>query len=468
MQDMILPPDDTIVAISSGDGTAYHGIVRLSGPQAYSYCQKIFQADDGSNDFQSLTWERRIGQCFLDEDVVVTAQVYFFKSPRSYTTQDMVEFHLPGSPALLKMVLRQFLNLGARMAGPGEFTARAFYNNRIDLTQAEAVAQMINARSDDQLRAAGRLLEGKLLKNCKSLSKRIAHLLALVEADIDFSDEDIEIANHHQLTTELNSIVQEIKSLIDNSVSWQQLDHLPQVVLAGLANAGKSTLANSLLKMDRAITSSIAGTTRDLVTAPLALAQGECMLVDTAGLGEVEDPLGAQAQELSLQAVKFCDLLLFVIDASKDGWKQEINLLNELQGVAPTLIIANKMDLVTASTQGQLESIAKEFSGELFAISAKHDDNLSQLKRHIEDKLQEVPGCSSESIALTSRQRQSLEDGLARCQAALDMISSNSGFQTEFFALELRESLDYLGGISGKVTSNDVLGIIFSEFCIGK
>lgn len=463
-------PDDTICALSSTAVPAARAIIRLSGPKALAIADTFFQSDTPDTMVTgSPFWRVLKGQWPLEDTVTVPVKIYIFPAPRSYTTEDMAEVHLPGSLPLTQMVLAQLQAHGARMAQAGEFTARAFFNGRIDLTEAEAVAQIINARSDEQLRAASRLLEGKLCNQCKTITEQIAELLALIEADIDFSEEDIEFASVADMTQQLKLCITELDRLLQDALSWDQLNHLPQVVIAGLANAGKSTLANALLQTDRAITSAIAGTTRDLVTAPLKLNQGECLLVDTAGLGDVEDVLAEQTQRLARQTARTCDLLVYVLDISRDHFDQELDLFQQLSGCPRQCVAANKMDLCETEVATRIEKLKKYFDCPILAVSAGKERNLDELRQTIEEQLQLNPGSTAdEAIALTSRQKQALTHGRESLCQAQNLLDESHDVQPEFLALHLREALDHLGTVSGKVVPNDILTIIFSKFCIGK
>jgi len=462
-------PDDTIVAISSAMGIGAQGIVRVSGEDAKKCVSKLFRSDPGQPELASTTgWLWIKGRVILEESISVPADCYMFNAPRSYTTEDLIELHLPGSPPLLQMVLDLLLAGGARMAEPGEFTVRAFLNGRLDLSEAEAVAQLINARSDAQLRAAGRLVEGKLYKICKAISQQLADMLALVEADIDFSDEDIELAHAEELDSRLETLVDELSRLIRASVGWETLERLPQVVLAGLANAGKSTLINRLLDTERAVTSSIAGTTRDVLTAPLHLAQGECLLVDTAGLGPVEDQLADQTQQKTYLQADTSDLLVYVLDIMRKDYESDKDSLGNIEKPEKTLIVANKSDLLAESDTGTVERIRKQLGLEVIAVSAATGENIERLKNRLDAILySESHTAGEQSVALTARQKNALDAGLQCLQAAQRCLKSRT-LEHEFLALELREALDHLGSVSGRIVADDVLSVIFSKFCIGK
>lgn len=482
--------DDTIVALSSATGSSARGIIRLSGPDALALAEQFFTPASNQHDLSKKTSHLRLrGQIKLTDQQSCPGQLYIFREPNTYTGQDLAELHLPGSPALLRMIIEKLLAVGARQANPGEFTARAFFNGRMDLSEAEAVGKLVTARSDAQLRGAERLLDGALRKRCSAITAEIADLLALIETDIDFSDQEIDLVNWPEVQGQISAVGDDLGRLLKNSLSWEQLEHLPQVVLAGPANAGKSCLANALLEMDRSIVDSIAGTTRDLLSSPLHLEHGECLLIDTAGLGLVSDLLAEESQELARRAMINCDLLIWVIDAadqrSAEMMAADLELLAEIavdtqRGAKAVvkrnfLIVANKIDLCN-TVPGRLElirqlSIAQGLSeqSEVIGISALRGDNLGELKQAIEGILHgAIVDSPGEVLALTVRQRLEME-GAADCvKKALELLSEQQSVQAELIALELRAGLDHLGAISGAVVTEDVLGRIFSRFCVGK
>ncbi|MCF7956866.1 MAG: tRNA uridine-5-carboxymethylaminomethyl(34) synthesis GTPase MnmE [Phycisphaerae bacterium] len=458
-------PNDTIVAISSAGGHGGRGIVRLSGPAAFDAIATVFTTDnlqgavDNARSFEKLT-----GRCSLKGSITSPATVYTFRSGQSYTTEEMVELHLPGSPTLLQMVLGKLLGLDdIRMAQPGEFTARAFLNGRIDLTEAEAVAEVIHARSDTQLRAAERLLDGQLHQFCASISGQLSDILAEIEADIDFSDGDdvdLVIATQESIHQQLTSVLTRLDELLKNSRNWDEIHHLPVVVLAGPANAGKSSLANRLLGMDRSIVSQIAGTTRDLLSAPLKLTDGECLLIDTAGLGDVVDPLAGETQSITQKAISGCDLLIWIVDASKLNG-QPIVLPEQLKRPANVLTVANKADLVEVDAVLNLSNLI------ISAVSGYHIDRLLDTINWILHR-EAAANMTADAIALTSRQQQALTEGRSSIASGIETVSMGYPQQAEILALEIRDALDSLGNISGQVVNEEILSKIFQNFCIGK
>lgn len=459
----MLDTEDLIAAVSSAAGCGSRGILRLSGPGALETACRLFGwAPPGP----SPRLRRRYrGRCRLTATVTCPAQLYLFPGPNSYTGQDMAEFHLPGSPALLQIVLEQLLVNGARAARPGEFTARAFFHGRLDLSEAEAVAEVINARSDGELRAAQRLLGGALHRACGSISGKLLDMLSLLEAQIDFAEEEIELISASRMGEQLHGILAELEGLLTKSVTWEDLHHLPQVVLAGPANAGKSSLANRLLGMDRSIVSAIAGTTRDALTAPLRLAHGECLLMDTAGLGEVMDPLAGETQNLTRQKMESCDLLLWVVDGAQPDLEENIRSFQPLPSRRPVLVVVNKTDLPEAA---KLKCRLNACLSPVF-VSALTGENLGELKDRMSGILQkEITDGPAQSLALTARQRQALAEAQSHLMAAGAVLEQTDPPALELLALEIRGAMERLGTISGEIVTEDILGRIFSRFCIGK
>jgi len=464
--------DDTIVAVSSPPGISFRGIIRLTGPDALPLAAKFFRCDDSPGDLvDSDSWVYHIGRVVLPANLSCPCQAYIFRAPFSYTTQDLIEFHLPGSPALLQMLLEELLAAGARLAQPGEFTARAFINNRLDLTEAQAVAAMVNARSDCQLRAAELLLEGSLHQNCLTLSNQLTDALSFVELQIDFSEEDLVAPPVTQIRRLIHTARDQLNQLLQNSITWRQLEHLPRVVVSGPANAGKSTLVNRLVGFNRSIVSNIAGTTRDLLTASLHLPHGECLLIDTAGLGPTSDPMASLTQPLTRQAISSCDLLLWVFDCSAADLSPDANIPADLKIPANLILVANKIDL--CPDHKPLRSVQLPPPGpgiKQIAISALRGDNVEILTTTLDNLLQHDlrDYLAGPALALSAHQRQALASCSACLTSAFALLADNQLSQPELLALEIRSALDHLGSISGTVVTEQILERIFSKFCIGK
>lgn len=422
-------------------------------------------------------------------DSSVPAEVYLFRAPASYTRQDVVEFHVPGSPPLLSELLAQFVRAGARVAEPGEFTARAFLNGSLDLTRVEGVAAAISARSDAQLRASRHLLAGGLSRRMAQLREELADLLALVEAEIDFVEESIGFVTSRQAREQIARASDELTSLLAHAESAERLEVLPQVLLLGPPNAGKSTLFNRLTGTDRAIRSAVAGTTRDVLREPISLPGGEAMLCDSAGVAlhgaprmNASEPerdivpseaassggpalVDELASDATWKAVEAADLVILLFDgaATNLAHMQEVRASIAHRRV---LCVANKSDL-----SDFVPTLIESPSRDVWGVSALNGQGIAALREEISQCLfGDSPSRASEVIALTARQHQCLVDAHDAAQRALKTIENidDFGAVAELIALEVRAMVVALSLLLGEITTEDLLGRIFSRFCIGK
>lgn len=459
--------DDTIAAISSPPGRSRRGIVRVSGPRAFAVAEHLFRAGDGD------PLAARCGGTCVNGSVRLTelgaeapAMALVFTAPHTYTGQDLVELHVAGSPPLLTMLLEALLAHGARSAHPGEFTARAYLNGRLDLTEAEAVATLIQARSDAELRAAERMLHGRLSTATRDLRERLADLLALVEAEIDFTEEPIDFISPPELQARVAEITAEIRSLLDHALSTERLEELPRILLVGAVNAGKSTLLNRLTGVPRAICSPLPGTTRDLLSAPMTLDGHEVLLIDSAGLFDAADPVDRAAVESTLAQIGRVDVVCHVIDASAPAVGSE-EIPRPLRDAGARVIVLNKIDRPAA----RAVDAGHVPSERVCRVSALTGDGCQELLRTLSDMVHGHDATDvATSLPLTARQRQSLVasaeclDRAGGICAGLDAVADAA----ELVAFELREAVAEIGRVAGEVTTEDLLGRVFGRFCIGK
>jgi len=464
--------DDTIAAISSAAGSAARGIIRLSGPAAVPTVEQIFSCSDGRRLSQLPGHARTPGQLCIEQDETVPAELYLFRSPASYTGQDLVELHTIGSPPLLAIVLESLLAAGARPAEAGEFTARGFLSGKLDLAQAEGVAATVASQADAMLVAAGRLLDGTLSSRVTAIRDKLADLVALVEADIDFSDEAIEFITPVDVVRRLAAIRSQIVTLLGESVAAERLDVLPRVMLVGPANVGKSSLMNRLTGLDRSICSPLPGTTRDVLTAPLDLDGLQVLLVDAAGLvdgpaTELDDLAVAAARRAAEQAA----LLVFVVDLADGGFVHHLDLIGHLPH-RPTVVAANKTDLLADGGVDACRSrIAARVDALVVTVSALTGRGCGRLVEAIRQSLAgRKTDMSAETIALNARHRRALQDSLGAVDRAAGLVVAEQVAldRADLLALELREAMHHLGTIAGQVVTEDLLDRIFSGFCIGK
>jgi tRNA modification GTPase len=442
-------PGDTIAAISSASGPAARMIVRLSGPLTATIAPELTGAPIPDTNRAARTHLSFAG-------LRVPAWVYTFGAPRSYTGEDLTEFHLPGNPLLARILLDHLVGAGVRHAEPGEFTARAYFNGRMDLTKAEGVAAAISAQSERELFAARKLLAGELASRLRPLTESLADTLALVEAGIDFADEGVIAIAPDELRRRVTDVDAALADLLASSTRFEPLTHEPTIVLAGRPNAGKSTLLNALAGQSRAVVSPLAGTTRDVLTAEIALSRGLVRLADAAGLEEVAESastgdIADQMREHARRAADTADVLVLVVDVSDT--RPPLRLNRE-----PDLIVTTKADLCDRDSQ-----VAP--SGSIL-VSATTGYGLNELRVAL-DRLTfgDDAGTSAPILALNARHVRAIDDA----RDALARIGfGHADLSAEVVALDLRDALDALGAVVGRLTPDDLLGRIFASFCIGK
>jgi len=448
-------PSDTIVAISSAVGPAPRMILRLTGPQSLSIAADLTStAPAHAAALPARIWPG------------VSGWLYTFVAPRSYTGQDSAEFHIPGSPVLARMLLDEIVRRGARLAEPGEFTARAYLNGRMDLTQAEGVAATIAAHSEREARAARQLLSGELARRLMPLMEEVASILALVEVGIDFSDEDVTFIAPSDVQIRSNAAAASLETLLTQSVRFEHLSREPRVVLVGRPNAGKSTLINALSGFERAIVSAIAGTTRDALSAQIHLARGSITLVDVAGLEALAEPttvdssalhyIHQQMRERALHELETADFVILVHAA--DDQLAEISLPRRAD-----LIVRTKLDLQLAPISQLLTQLSLDSNPSTLPLSAKTGQGMPHLRQTLDTLIFGQVGHGS-TLALNSRHVAAIH----HARAALNSAADAAHLGPEVIALSLRESLNHLGDVLGQVSPDEVLGRVFSMFCIGK
>lgn len=446
---------DTIIAVSSAPGRAARGMIRISGPDAHAHVALP---------------RTRFGTARLSLDIgELPALALRYDRPRSYTGEDVLELLLPGNPDLLERVVDHFVALGARRAEAGEFTARAYFNGKLSLAEAEGVAQTIAAESDAQLAAAKQLLSGQLGRIAAELAEEVATLLALVEAGVDFAEEEDVIAiAPAELLDRVRPIHAALSKQLSRAVGVERLSETPWVVLLGPTNAGKSTLFNALLGRRRAVESAIAGATRDVLVEPLTLpGGGEVMLVDLAGVGESVDALMLQAAEARAAALRRAELIVECVPATAAQAEVQRWLAAAERAAGndtPRLHVRTKADRQGESTGSSAGALP---------VSARTGSGLSELLQAMQAQLEDrASSLAGDALALAPRQ----EDALRRAEAAaarvIAMVEPEAGAPAladdELVAGELRLSLDALGEIVGRITPDDVLGRVFATFCIGK
>lgn len=458
--------EDTIVAVSSPPGVGARGIVRLSGPSAIEICNELFD-DDGGRGLQDVGSPAQVDGRIRIGRTHIPASVVIFGKPRSYTRQDVTEFHLLGAPSLLGILTEACIACGARRAEAGEFTVRAYLAGALDLTQVHGIAGMIAARSDLQLQAAERLLHGALAAIADKARDELADLLSLVEGALDFADEPIEFITAEDLKARLHIVRDTLRQTELAGLRAERWGQLPRVSLVGPPNAGKSSLLNRLTGVERAICAPIAGTTRDVLSAPLNLGDSECLLVDAAGLEEAGDEIGTLALSAARRAIGNADLLLQVLDVSTP----RPPALSGRAGVK-SIVVGNKLDTLPRDELDQVrQGLASLGAGPVCLTSAATSEGCDALKNEIGRALRSCPARADDAaIALMAEHRASLQDAIDATDRAVQLASRNQENleDGELLATELRSAADSLAMLVGKDQVEDLLGRIFSRFCVGK
>jgi tRNA modification GTPase len=446
---------DTIAAISTPAGRGGLGVVRISGADARAIAEKIllfFQEQEWK------PWTARLAalpdeQGRAVDHVVVT----YFAAPRSYTAEDVVEISCHGSPVVLRYCLERACEAGARLAEPGEFTLRAYLHGRIDLPQAEAVRDLIESTTLYQARVAARQVEGSVSRRIKPVKEQLLELISLLEAGIDFAEDDVSVASADEILSRIDPIAREVDRLARSFAFGKLVHNGFTLAIVGRPNVGKSSLFNALLEQDRAIVTEIPGTTRDTVSESAAIEGIPVRLVDTAGIREGQDLVESLGIERSLQAMADADLTLVVWDLSAPAGDEDRQILDKAKEQGRYLLVGNKADLPRAL----------QCDESVIEVSAAAGVGLSALRKQIVTAVAPGGGIEQEDGFITSlRQEQLLKEGreaLAQARSATEF-----GLPHEMLLLDLYAALRPLDGITGATTADDILNRIFSTFCIGK
>ena len=459
---------DTICALATANGIGAIGIIRISGNDALSIVQKSFKGKDLS---QQKSHTVHYGY-FMDEvEVIDEVMLSIFLAPKSFTTENSVEISFHGSPHIGKKILETLIKNGARMAKAGEFTMRAFMNGRIDLSQAEAIADIIAAENEASRKVAMSQLKGGISNEISILRNDLLNFASLVELELDFAEEDVEFADRTALTQLLNKIEVKLKSLIDSFQYGNAIKSGVAVAIIGKPNAGKSTLLNALLKEERAIVSEIAGTTRDTIEEVLHIKGNAFRLIDTAGLRETEDTIEAIGVVKAKEKVAHADILVYLIDANTKDLSEDVAMLNELMRVDMKTIVCITKSELSHNNLDLRENIVRNFQHltsdlQLMEISAKENIHLQELKDEFSNYVENLKTTESNVVITNQRHYEALQKSIEAVYKVKDAITHQ--ISTELLAYELRNSLEYLGEISGEFTNDELLGNIFSKFCIGK
>lgn len=455
---------DTIVALATPPGIGALGIIRLSGKEAITIVDEVFPAKDLS---RQATHTIHYGTIRNEQNKIIDeVLVSLFIAPKSYTGENVIEVSCHGSSYIIQELIQLFIQRGARLAQPGEFTLRAFLNGRMDLSQAEAVADLIASTSEKSHDLAIQQMRGGFSDKIKALRQQLLDFASLIELELDFAEEDVEFANRDELKQLVIKIQTIIRALVQSFQLGNVIKNGVSTVIAGRPNAGKSTLLNALLNEERAIVSDIAGTTRDTIEEVLNIQGIQFRLIDTAGIREAQDQIEAIGVEKTMEKIQQSSLLVYVFDVIETSPEEVFKDLQKLvQPGIHLLAIANKMDLnpYTKYQHYASDLLPKE---QFIPVSAINQMNVEYLKEQLYQSVISEKIKLESTIVTNARHYEALKkahDSLNDVLTGMDQ-----GITSDFIAMDIRRALAFLGEITGEISTEDLLGNIFGRFCIGK
>lgn len=459
---------DTICALATASGVGAIGVIRVSGTEAISIVQKCFT---GKNLLDQKSHTLHYGYIIDREEVIDEVMISIFKAPKSFTTEDSVEISFHGSPHIGKKILEVLIKNGARMAKAGEFTQRAFLNGRIDLSQAESIADLIASENEASRKVALNQLKGGISNEISDLRTDLLNFTSLIELELDFSEEDVEFADRTALVLLINKLKSKLSGLIESFQYGNAIKNGIDVAIIGKPNAGKSTLLNALLKEERAIVSDIAGTTRDTIEEILHIGGTAFRFIDTAGIRETTDTIEEIGVKKAKEKIQTAKILLYLYDEFDSQPQEIIDFIKEVHRPdLRVILLNNKIDLlenpeINDFHKSLSDALLPNYISMILGISAKENINLEVLKNELSDYVESLK--TEENVIITNQRHfEALQKSLNSVQRVEEAISGC--FHTELLAYELRTALESLGEISGEFTNDEVLGNIFSKFCIGK
>ena len=446
--------EDTICALATGGGLSAIAVLRLSGKEAIKITNAVFSKDISASKSHTIHFGTISDSTKIIDEVLVS----IFKDGKSYTGEETVEISCHGSTFIQNKLLQLFITEGCRMATAGEFTMRAFRNGKLDLSQAESVADLIASESEAAHQTALKQLRGGFSNKLQELRTKLIDFASLIELELDFSEEDVEFADRKQFETLLAAIKEELEKLVQSFKLGNVIKNGIPVAILGAPNVGKSTLLNTLLNEDKAIVSDIAGTTRDAIEDELNIEGFKFRFIDTAGIRETSDTVENLGIKKSLEKAGIANIILFLIDADAnlDNQLLELEKIKTSAG-DKLLLVMNKIDLNP--------EIKDNFKNALF-ISAKKNEGIEALKKRLLTFVNTEQLSNNETIVTNLRHYEELQLTLHEINSIIDGL--NSGLTGDFLAVNIRQCLFHLGSITGEVTTDTLLGNIFGKFCIGK
>ncbi|WP_026711678.1 tRNA uridine-5-carboxymethylaminomethyl(34) synthesis GTPase MnmE [Flavobacterium filum] len=471
-------PTETIVALATPSGAGAIAVIRLSGKEAVSIAANVFISVSGKDLTKQKTHTIHLGHIVSNGKTYDQVLVSVFKNPHSYTGEDVVEISCHGSTFIQQQIIQLLLRNGAKMAQPGEFTLRAFLNGKLDLSQAEAVADLIASDNEASHQIAMQQMRGGFSNEIANLRQELLNFASLIELELDFAEEDVEFADRTQFSDLLNRIEFVLKRLIDSFAVGNVIKNGIPIAIVGEPNVGKSTLLNALLNEERAIVSDIAGTTRDTIEDELVIDGIGFRFIDTAGIRETTDHVESIGIKKTFEKIEQAQVVLYLVDSSQlsvvgsqllvDQLKKEIEQIRNKYPSKTLLTVINKKDLLSFEMITKLEKELTIDNGQqqtLF-ISAKQNIGIDELKQTLLSFVNTGALRNNETIVTNSRHYDSLLKALEEIQKVKWGLESN--LSSDLMAIDIREALYHFGEITGEVTNDELLGNIFANFCIGK
>ena len=451
----------TICAIATAAGSGAIAVIRLSGPDSFLIVQSIFRSKKGNAIEMQKAYTLMYGEIWDGDELIDEVLLSIFKNPKSYTGEDSVEISCHGSVYIQQRILQLLIKNKAILAKPGEFTQRAFLNGKMDLAQAEGVADLIASESKAMHKISLQQLKGGFSSELERLRVEMLNFSALIELELDFSEEDVEFADRTALQELVDKLLKAIGGLIDSFTYGNAIKNGVPVAIVGRPNAGKSTLLNALLNEERAIVSDIAGTTRDTIEEVLNIDGIQFRFIDTAGLRTTNDKIEKIGVERALEKIDKSAVYLYLFDINNLSFEELKKDLESLNNTIPRIILANKTDLVNEEIIETFKSLEEE----LVFISAKERHSLEGLKRTLKNSI-DIGASSNDIVVSNIRHFEALKkanEAITRVNKGIQM-----GLETDLLAMDMRDAAHYIGEITGNISNDEILGNIFKNFCIGK
>ena len=464
-------PTETIVALATPSGAGAIAIIRLSGKDSISFADKIFVSVSGKELIKQKTHTIHLGHIVDNGKTYDQVLVSVFKNPHSYTGEDVVEISCHGSTFIQQQIIQLLLRMGAKMAQPGEFTLRAFLNGKLDLSQAEAVADLIASDNEASHQIAMQQMRGGFSNEIAHLRQELLNFASLIELELDFAEEDVEFADRSQFNELLTRIEFVLKRLIDSFAVGNVIKNGIPIAIVGEPNVGKSTLLNALLNEERAIVSDIAGTTRDTIEDELVIEGIGFRFIDTAGIRETTDHVESIGIKKTFEKIEQAQVILYLFDSfrfqvSSSEYLGEIEKVKNKYPLKPLLVVINKIDLLSKEELMCIRQQLETLNLKPETISAKQNIGIDELKQTLLSFVNTGALRNNATIVTNSRHYDSLLKALEEIQKVKWGLESN--LSSDLMAIDIREALFHFGEITGEVTNDELLGNIFANFCIGK